>query len=81
MAKVKLNTQPLINQLEEYRHQTLTENTCKRILNTWFNRYESSFLKSGYECLDTYMETSPSAENLIRTISLDMDKKRDFYLI
>jgi len=81
MAKVRLNTIPLINEIENYRQTTFNENTSKRILNTWFNKYEKTFHHSGYECLDTFMETSPQAENLVRQISMDMDKKREFYLI
>ena len=76
-----LNENPLLYELEKYRHTTLTENTCKRIMNTWRGIYERAFYNSRYECLETFMETSPDAENLVRKISIDIDKKKDYYLI
>ena len=76
-----LNEQPLLYELERFRHQTLTENTCKRIMNTWRRQYETLYYSSGERNVESFMETNPKAEDFVRRISKDMDMKRDFYLI
>ena len=78
--KHHIDLEPLLFEIEEYRHTIFSENTNKRITNTWYGKYEKLFYSSG--CVNEYeFSKSPDAMNLIQQISKDMDMKRDYYYV
>tara|TARA_A100001011_G_C14235689_1_gene810907 strand:+ start:538 stop:780 length:243 start_codon:yes stop_codon:yes gene_type:complete len=76
-----INENPLLYEIEKYRHTTLTENTSKRIMGTWRRQYETLYLQSNCNNVEEFMEVEPIAEDLVRRISKDMDIKKEWYLI
>ena len=73
------NKHPLRVALERYRKEKLSEVVFRKVMRTFEQKMNNQWVVSGTSMLDDWLNMSPQGQNLISTISKDMDIKRNYY--
>ena len=73
------NKHPLRVALEQYRKEKLSEVVFRKVMRTFEHKMNNQWVVSGTSMLDDWLNMSPQGQNLIQTISKDMDIKRNYY--
>ena len=73
------NKHPLRVALETYRKEKLSEVVFRKVMRTFEHKMNNQWVVSGTSMLDDWLNMSPQGQNLIQTISKDMDIKRNYY--
>tara|TARA_Y100000768_G_C23666370_1_gene535608 strand:- start:9 stop:290 length:282 start_codon:yes stop_codon:yes gene_type:complete len=73
------NKHPLRVALEQYRKEKLSEVVFRKVMRTFEHKMNNQWVVSGTSMLDDWLNMSPQGQNLISTISKDMDIKRNYY--
>ena len=73
------NKHPLRVALEQYRKEKLSEVVFRKVMRTFEHKMNNMWVTSGTSMLDDWLSMTPQGQNLITTISKDMDMKRNYY--
>jgi len=73
------NKHPLRVALERYRKEKLSEVVFRKVMRTFEHKMNNMWITSGTSMLDDWLGMTPQGQNLITTISKDMDMKRNYY--
>ena len=73
------NKHPLRVALEQYRKEKLSEVVFRKVMRTYEHKMNNEWVISGTSMLDDWLSMTPQGQNLLSTISKDMDIKRNYY--
>ena len=73
------NKHPLRVALETYRKEKLSEVVFRKVMRTFEHKMNNQWVVSGTSMLDDWLNMTSQGQQLLSTISKDLDMKRNYY--